>query len=137
VFVVFTRPALQLITKFKPTAEEELMSALNMILLKCSQLPPAALLQEPPEPMRDMLSRCHKKFFATPGGAGGSGGAGGAAESAASRSPRVAGAAPGASPVDVKKAAFEQDLLSVGPGPLKNPNVSCPMGGGGGRVPHS
>ena len=101
----------QLITKFKPSPEEELMSATNMILLKCCQLPPATLLNEPPEAMTDMLLRCYKKFFAD--------------GAATSRSPRAAGSP--ASVTDAKKGAFERDLLAIVPGGARNPNVSGDM----------
>jgi hypothetical protein len=53
----------QVITKFKSEADEDLMSTINMILQRCYQLPPQALQEDAGDVVREMVTRCYRKFF--------------------------------------------------------------------------
>ena len=55
----------EVIIRFRPLPEEELLSAVHALLLKCYQLPQADCCQPVPSSLRTTLERVSKKFFST------------------------------------------------------------------------
>ncbi|OQR96405.1 phosphatidylinositol kinase (PIK-L3) [Achlya hypogyna] len=53
----------EMIVRFRPEPEEELLTAVHALLLKCYQLPSFAKTEAVPKMLRDTLSRVCSKFF--------------------------------------------------------------------------
>ncbi|CAK4090193.1 unnamed protein product [Aphanomyces euteiches] len=53
----------ELIVRFRPEPEEELLTAVHSLLLKCYQLPSFSKSEPVPKMLKDTLSRVCNKFF--------------------------------------------------------------------------